>query len=84
MPDGSVLVKVHPPAGTIILNRPAKRNALSRRLIQELKQALNDLHLERRVRAVVITGAGDVFCAGTDLAELHETNQQDDSLAAKT
>jgi methylglutaconyl-CoA hydratase len=80
MPDSSVQVKVHPPVGTIILNRPEKQNAVSRRLLQELKQAITDLQQEVRVRAVVITGAGDVFCAGTDLAELHETNQQEDPL----
>jgi enoyl-CoA hydratase/carnithine racemase len=78
MPEGSVQIKVHPPAGTIILNRPDTRNALSRRLMRELRQALSDLHMERKVRAVVITGAGNAFCAGADLAELHETNQQED------
>lgn len=80
MPESSVQVKVHPPAGTIILNRPAEGNALSRQMMGELLQAMSDLNMERGVRAVIITGAGDTFCAGTDLAEVHETNQQDDPL----
>ncbi len=68
-----VRVKVHEHSGTIILNRPQKRNALSRDMLAELAQALGDLHQEKRVRAVILTGAGTAFCAGMDLAEMHET-----------
>jgi len=35
------------------------------------------LHLERRVRAVLVTGAGTAFCAGMDLAEMRDTAQGD-------
>ncbi len=73
-----IKVHVHGPAGTIILNRPEKRNALSRELIAELKQALSDLHQERRVRAVIVTGAGSAFCAGMDLSEMAATSKLDD------
>ncbi len=72
-----VRINVHGPTGTIILNRPDKRNALSRQLIADLSQALEDLHLERRVRAVVITGAGTAFCAGMDLGEMLATSQSE-------
>jgi enoyl-CoA hydratase/carnithine racemase len=72
-----IRINVHEHAGTIILNRPEKRNALSRALLAELSQALGDLHLERRVRAVVMTGAGTAFCAGMDLQEMRETSQQE-------
>lgn len=65
-----VRINIHQHAGTIILNRPEKRNALSRAMLAELSQALGDLHLEKRVRAVVLTGAGSVFCAGMDLQEM--------------
>ena len=68
---------VHGVAGTIILNRPDKRNALSRALLAELAQALDDMHQERRVRAVVLTGAGTAFSAGMDLAEMAATSQLD-------
>ncbi len=80
MPEALIQVKVHPPAGTIILNRPLKRNAISRLLLEQFKEALEDLHHERRVRAVIISGKGDAFCAGADVEELHETNQEDDPL----
>jgi enoyl-CoA hydratase/carnithine racemase len=74
-------IHVHEHTGTIILNRPQRRNALSRRLLAELMQALGDLHLERRVRAVVIAGAGPAFSAGLDLDEMRATSQQPDPRA---
>lgn len=76
----TVTVKVNLPSGTIILNRPDKRNALSRQMIADLVQAFDDLHQERRVRAVILTGSGPAFCAGMDLAEMQETAQQPDAL----
>jgi methylglutaconyl-CoA hydratase len=77
----TVIVKVNLPSGTIILNRPDKRNALSRQMIADLVQAFDDLHGERRVRAVILTGSGPAFCAGMDLAEMQETAQQPDALS---
>lgn len=68
---------VHDHVGTIILNRPDKRNALSRALLAELQQAFDDLHQERRVRAVVLTGAGTAFCAGMDLTEMLATSKEE-------
>jgi methylglutaconyl-CoA hydratase len=76
-----VRINVHGPTGTIILNRPERRNALSRETITALLQALSDLHQERRIRAVILTGAGTSFCAGMDLAEMHETKQSEDPRA---
>jgi enoyl-CoA hydratase/carnithine racemase len=51
----------------VTLNRPPA-NAISETLIRELNAALNELHGDERVRAVVITGSGDrIFCGGADL-----------------
>jgi methylglutaconyl-CoA hydratase len=77
----TVTVKVNLPSGTIILNRPDKRNALSRQMIADLVQAFDDLHGERRVRAVILTGSGPAFCAGMDLGEMQETAKQPDALS---
>lgn len=74
-------VKVHESAGTIVLNHPEKRNALSRKMMEELGQALEDLHLEKRVRAVILTGAGSAFCAGMDLDEMRETAEMQNAEA---
>ncbi|HEY2826992.1 MAG TPA: enoyl-CoA hydratase/isomerase family protein [Pirellulales bacterium] len=75
MNNGAPLVKVHvhEHTGTLILNRPDKRNALTRGLIAELTQSLEDLRHERRVRAIVISGSGSAFCAGMDLNEMQQT-----------
>jgi methylglutaconyl-CoA hydratase len=72
-------VKLHPPSGTIILDRPAKRNALTRQLLEDLLQAFSDLHQQKQVRAVILTGAGTAFCAGMDLAEMRETAQSENA-----
>lgn len=74
-------IKVHHPSGTLILNRPKKRNALSRRMLAQMIEAFGDLHQERRVRAVIVTGAGTAFCSGLDLAEMQETARSADAMA---
>jgi methylglutaconyl-CoA hydratase len=73
-----VKIQVHDHTATVTLNRPEKRNALSRELLNELHQAFDDLHQERRVRGVILTGAGRAFCAGMDLTEMLATTEQDD------
>lgn len=70
-------INLHDQTGTIIFNRPDKRNALSRQLLAELEQALDDLHRQKSVRAVILTGAGPAFCAGMDLNEMLETSKSD-------
>jgi enoyl-CoA hydratase len=52
------------------LNRPAKRNALSAALRSQLVDALGDAAADDQIGAVLLTAAGDTFCAGFDLAEL--------------
>ena len=70
-----VNVKVHAPTATIILDRATADNRLDERLIEQFSQALDDLHQERKVKAVVLTGAGANFCCGLDLHELHSYTQ---------
>jgi methylglutaconyl-CoA hydratase len=60
----------------ITLNRPDKRNALSRGLIAALTEAFQRARDDAAARCVILTGAGPVFCAGMDLAELSESLQQ--------
>lgn len=52
---------------TITLNRPAKRNAISDRLLEALDKAWEARPAEARV--VILAGAGEHFCAGLDLSE---------------
>ncbi len=57
---------------TLTLNRPRRRNALTRRLIGELIAALGQADADPDVRVVVLTGAGGVFCSGADLSMMSE------------
>lgn len=51
----------------LTLDRPEARNAMSQEMIRELATAVQELAGDDAVRAVVLSGAGDVFCAGGDL-----------------
>lgn len=52
---------------TIELQRPQRRNALNSELVDSLREAIENAALDD-VRAIVLTGAGTVFCAGADLS----------------
>jgi enoyl-CoA hydratase len=53
------------------LDRPEKRNALTRAMMIELAAVFTKLNAEPKLRAIILTGAGEqAFCAGTDIAEL--------------
>ena len=54
---------------TLTLDSPSNRNALSTRLLDQLALALHEATEDADVRAVVLTGAGTVFCSGADLSE---------------
>ena len=54
--------------GVLQLNRPAKRNALSDAMVEELDACIGAI--PQGVKALVLHGAGKHFCAGLDLAEL--------------
>ncbi len=56
----------------LTMNRPEKRNALNTALTQALLDALRAADAAESVRAVVLTGAGQGFCAGADLAEFKD------------
>jgi enoyl-CoA hydratase/carnithine racemase len=61
----------------VTLNRPEKRNALSRQLRDEIVSCLGELEQNENVKAVIITGSGDSFCAGFDLAEFQSGDMQE-------
>ena len=54
----------------LTLNRPDRRNALNDVMQDELGDALEDVDADDSVRVLIITGAGNSFCAGGDLAAL--------------
>jgi methylglutaconyl-CoA hydratase len=73
MSEALVLYEVKPPSATITINRADKRNALSQGLIAALTAAFERARDDQAARCVILTGAGSVFCAGMDLAELQES-----------
>ncbi len=56
----------------IVLNRPEKRNALTREMYSALSDAIRDADADPAVAAVIISGAGKGFCAGNDLVDFLE------------
>ena len=74
---------------TLTLNRPDKRNAVNPQMISELQTALDEIE-RKKVRVVIMTGAGKTFCAGMDLEMLQtiarqspQENQDDSRRIAK-
>lgn len=55
----------------VTLDRPAKRNALTRAMLERLREIFSGVRSRGELRAVILTGAGrEAFCAGTDIGEL--------------
>ncbi len=52
---------------TLTLNRPHARNAMTLEIVEALEEALPRLANDNKTRCVVLTGAGEAFCAGGDV-----------------
>jgi enoyl-CoA hydratase/carnithine racemase len=61
--------------GTITIDSPANRNALSRAVTEGLQARFAEALADERVRVIVLTGTGNTFCAGADLKEQREANE---------
>jgi enoyl-CoA hydratase/carnithine racemase len=61
----------------LTLDRPQRRNAIDQDLADELSAAFDDLDADRDVRAVVLTGGPEFFCAGTDLTSVAGPRTED-------
>jgi methylglutaconyl-CoA hydratase len=68
MPD--ILISEDAGVRTITLNRPERRNALTQEMQVDLIEAFREADDSATTRVVVLTGAGDAFCAGLDLTSL--------------
>lgn len=78
-------IEVERPVDAVVLltlNRPEKRNALDVALREQGCRLLTRLAEDESVRALVVTGAGDVFCSGFDLREF-ETAAQDEAFSER-
>lgn len=77
----AVLFEVEDGVATITLNQPDRRNALSSAISDGIQEALAAFDAaESDARCVVLEGAGDAFCAGGDIAAMHEGIENGTSL----
>lgn len=56
--------------GVITLNRPKRKNAFTAEMVDEWSRILREARTDDSVGALVLTGAGDAFCAGGELEDL--------------
>src|SRR5205823_11181356 len=66
----NLLLEIKDEVAYLTLNRPEKRNALSRQLLIELEEAQARLAADSTIRVVVLAARGKVFCSGHDLTEM--------------
>ena len=58
---------------TVMLNRPEKHNAFDPEMVHALSAALAEMGSDRNVRALVLVGAGESFCAGADIEHMKKS-----------
>lgn len=73
----SILYDVDDPVATITLNRPDALNAWIPAMDREIRDAAERAAADRRVVAIVVTGAGRGFCAGADMTTLQSLSSVD-------
>ncbi len=72
-----VTLEERAPLALVRLNRPRKRNALTRPMLERLTGLFEKLSERRDLRAIILTGAGaEAFCAGTDIEELETLDEE--------
>ena len=76
-------LKIEGGLATVTLNRPAKKNALSEQLFDDLYGAGLLLQQTPNLRAVILTGAGSDFCSGIDLQFLQSLLPRLDEVRGK-
>lgn len=67
--DRVVLLEEDDGIFTVTFNRPEKRNAMNPPMHEQMHAMLSQLKYNDKVRVLIITGAGESFCAGQDLKE---------------
>lgn len=69
MQDADIVVRRDGAIMRVIIDRPAKRNALNRSMYETMTAALARADADEEVRAIVVSGKGGVFTAGNDLED---------------
>ena len=71
-----LLAKVENGVGYLIMNRPEARNAMSAEMNEAMQKNIADFELNNEVRCIVLTGAGNAFCAGGDVKGMSSRNSE--------
>jgi trans-feruloyl-CoA hydratase/vanillin synthase len=82
-PWKTVLVQQEDGITWVILNRPEKRNAMNPTMHYEMVEVLAEVETDPDTSVVVLTGAGESFCAGMDLKEYFRDNENNPAEMAR-
>lgn len=73
----AVLYRTDGPVAWVTLHNPARKNALSGTMREDLLRRILEAGSDAAVRCLVLTGAGDAFCAGGDIIAMGEMKRRD-------
>ncbi|MPY35697.1 enoyl-CoA hydratase/isomerase family protein [Streptomyces adustus] len=79
--EPQLLHRVTESVATVVIHHPAKRNAMTAAMWRALPPLLDTLAADPDVRALVLTGEGDTFCAGADISTLKGSPAEAQGLA---
>ena len=65
----TLIVTIKDKVAKVTMNRPEKRNCMNPQMLLDIAQVLDDLRYNNDAAVLVLTGAGEAFCAGMDLKE---------------
>jgi len=65
----TLLYEVADGVATVTMNRPEKRNAVNRKMFDELRECFEVIAADPAARSFVLTGSGNHFCSGADLSD---------------
>ena len=74
---GAIRYELNDGIAVITIDRPSKKNAMTFAMLRDFIDAVGAAGNDAAVRAIVVTGAGGVFCAGIDLADLSGRSTDD-------
>ncbi|WP_408733488.1 p-hydroxycinnamoyl CoA hydratase/lyase [Pseudomonas sp. LS1212] len=72
-----VLLKIEDGIAWVTLNRPEKRNAINPGIVYAMRDIMAQIETDDRCKVMVLTGAGNAFCAGMDLKEYFRETDND-------
>ena len=69
MTEKSILLDIEDKIATITLNRPDRKNAINTDMVNNWVEILDECRDNSDIAAVILTGAGEAFCAGGDAGD---------------